>query len=164
MKSIVVNRIVKALFIAVMVVFLGGSSNAQVKPVPARHIDSLMSRQAKPMLVLLSTEWCKFCYLQKSQIKKSDRLQTHSDRFYYVEFDAESNEQVRFNQQNYQYPANTTSRAIHPLAIALNGSERVSFPSVIVLDPTYRVVFRHQGILTKKQLNELAAYFLKDAF
>lgn len=114
-----------------------------------------MIEEARPLVILLSTEWCKYCQMQKMQLQKNEGFIRRADNFYYIEFDAESRGRVRFHNQDYAFQARGTSTGIHELAVALNGSDRVAFPTWVLLDKNYQVLFRYNGVLTEKQLNEL---------
>lgn len=139
----------------VIVLLLGSFCRAQVKPVPIEKADSLMNEQAKPLMILLSTDWCRYCQMQKSQLHKNKDFIKRTDSFYYVELNAETKESIRFHGQDYHFRENGVSAGIHELAVALNGSKRVAFPTWVLLDKNYQVLFRYNGALTRKQLNEL---------
>jgi len=75
--------------------------------------------------------------------------------FHYVVFDAEQRNPVIFGRQTFRYkPAGTTS-GIHELAIALNGSEKIAFPTWILLDAEHGVLFRHGGVLNPPEMKKL---------
>lgn len=144
-----------SLFLILLLLFAGQHCFAQVKVMPVSKADSAMTRQAKPLLILLSTDWCKFCHMQKSQLRKNKEFIKKADSFYYVEFNAESKENIRFNGQDYHFRPSGASTGIHEFAEALNGSERVAYPTWVLLDKNYQVLFRYNGVLAPKQLNEL---------
>jgi len=117
--------------------------------------DSAMDREARPLLILVSTEWCRYCQMQKNQLRKNKDFQAKKNLFYFVEFDAESKEMIRFRGEEYRYRPTGASSGIHTLALALNGSEHIAFPTWVLLDRNYQVLFRYNGVLSPKQLKEL---------
>ncbi len=153
------KRISKGCHLFIIAIFLLSAipCSAQLKSVSIESIDSSMSREAKPLLILLSTDWCKYCQLQKNQLQNNKEFLNQSTDFYYVEFNGESKEKIHFLGQEYQYKATGVETGLHELAVALNGSERVSFPTWVLLDSNYQVLFRYNGVLASKQLNELIA-------
>lgn len=135
--------------------FLSGPLIAQVHPLVIDKVDSVMAVSAKPLLILLSTDWCTYCQMQKKQLQKNRDFQEQGDLFHYIEFDAESKKTVRFKGIDYTFKPTGASTGIHLLALALNGPERISFPTWVLLDKDYQVLFRHRGVLSSKQMQEL---------
>lgn len=138
-----------------VIICLGATARAQTKPFPVEKIDSLMQIQKKPIVILLSTDWCKYCHLQKKQMGENKELSKRSDEFYYVIFNAEFDDTVMFNRQRFRQKTNAFSGGAHELAIALNGSEKLAFPTWVILDKDYQIIFHHSGILPPKQLNKV---------
>ena len=139
----------------VLGLFLAPVCQAQMQPITISQIDSCMAQEAKPILMLLSTDWCKYCQMQKNQLRKNKDFQKKADLFYYVEFDAESKNSVRFNGQDYLFKATGISTGIHELAVALNGGGHPGFPTWILLDGNYQVLFRYKGVLLPQQIQTL---------
>lgn len=136
----------------IMVFLLGSIATAQRKTFAIDDVDSLMQTERKPILVLLSTNWCTYCHMQKKQLEKDKDFLKKADNLYHVIFDAERESPVIFNKQLFRYKPNGTSSGIHELAVALNGSEKIAFPTWVILDTNYQITFRHNGVLGTKQL------------
>ena len=134
---------------------MGTWCTAQVKALPIEKVDNSMRTLAKPVLILLTTDWCKYCQLQKEQLRNNKDFQAKTENVYYVEFDAERKENITFHEHRYGYKATGVSTGIHDLAVALSGDRGVSFPAWVLLDKDYQVLFRHNGILAPQQLKEL---------
>jgi thioredoxin-related protein len=130
-------------------------SIAQVNTIPVEKLDSCMQTTAKPVLMLLTTDWCKYCQLQKAQLSRNKDLEAKKEDFYFIEFDAEAKDSVTFHGHTYNYKATGVSTGIHELVIALSGEKAVSFPAWILLSKDYQVVFRYNGVLSAPQLKEL---------
>lgn len=144
----------RILFIGGMLVGVVEGNFVQIQPVPMERIDELMREKPKPVLVLLSTEWCNYCHMQKRQVRRSQHFLKKANEFYYIEFDAETKESLRFMGNTYSYKAEGVSGGMHELAIALGGSPRISFPTWVFLDENYQVAFRFPGVFPEKQLKE----------
>jgi thioredoxin-related protein len=134
---------------------LNGLLTAQVQPLPIEKTDSIMARSPKPLLILLSTEWCKYCQMQKVQLSKNKDFQAQKKLFHFIEFDAESKKTINFQGKSYTFKPTGISTGTHELAIALNGPDQLSFPTWVLLDTDYQVLFRHNGILTYQQMEKL---------
>lgn len=135
--------------------FLSVMCRAQLIPADIAKVDSLMAQEAKPILVLLSTDWCQYCQMQKNQIRKNKDFAAKANLFYYAEFDAESKENVLFQGKEYAFKPTGKNTGTHELARALNGPGTLAFPTWVLLDRNYQVLFRHGGVLTPDQLKEL---------
>ncbi len=129
--------------------------NAQINPVGIEKVDSLMTQHAKPILILLSTDWCQYCRMQKNQLRKNKDFAKKADLFYYVEFDAESKDDILFQGKSYTFKPTGKNTGTHELARTLNGPGTLAFPSWVLLDRNYQVLFRHGGVLTPIQLKKL---------
>jgi len=138
-----------------MVFLLGGTAAAQRNAFAIEEADSLLRDGRKPVLILLSTESCKYCQMQKHQLAKNVDFSGHDRPFHYVEFDAERRDTVVFGQQTFRYKPTGTTSGIHELAVALNGSERVAFPTWVLLDAEQGVLFRHGGVLNPPEMRKL---------
>ncbi|TDQ75743.1 thioredoxin family protein [Sphingobacterium yanglingense] len=130
-------------------------SHAQTKPTSITKVDSLLANEPKPVLILLSTDWCQYCQMQKQQVLKNKKFMEKSNLFYYVEFDAESKQTIRFQEKDYAYKPTGANIGTHELALTLNGPHKLAYPTWILLDKDYQVVFRHGGVLPPAQLEEL---------
>ena len=128
---------------------------AQVNPVDIAQVDSLMEQQAKPILILLSTDWCQYCQMQKNQIQKNKDFAVSTNSFYYVAFDAESKDKVSFQGKDYAFKPTGKNIGTNELARALNGPGTLAFPTWVLLDKNYQTLFRHGGVLAPIQLKEL---------
>ena len=147
-------NIFKGLLMALFVL-IGHTCLAQLKLTTIGSVDSAMNVDEKPLVMLLSTRWCGYCQMQKAQLRKNKNFIKAANHFYYVEFDAESDKNIHFHGNEYQTKSSGGAKGIHQLAKALNGSERVAFPTWVLLDKNYQVLFRHSGVLLPKQMNEL---------
>lgn len=130
-------------------------SHAQILSSKIEQIDSLMAQQPKPILVLISTGWCQYCAMQHRQIQKNENFIQNSDLFYFLDFNAESKEKIKFQDKVYVYKPTGINLGTHELALALNGSTKISYPSWVLLDRQYQPIFRHNGLLNPQQINEL---------
>jgi len=142
------------LLIMGVLLFTGIASMAQPAELPVDNLDSCMRVSPRPVLMLLTTDWCKYCQLQKAQLKRNNEFQAASDKFYFVEFNAEQQAPVVFHQQTYRYKPTGVSTGIHELAAALSGDKGASYPTWILLDKSYQVVYRYNGVLPPQQLKE----------
>lgn len=149
----------KITLIFLICMFASLRSPAQVTSWQFSQIDSLTNHAPKPLLILLSTDWCQYCLMQKHQLQKNKNFQKQDSLFYFVNFDAESKETIKFNGKDYQYKPNGAKTGTHELAIALNGANKLSFPTWLILDTQNQIVFRHNGLLLPKDITQMVELF-----
>jgi len=140
-----------------MVFLLGGGlAIAQEDAFGIGELDSLMRLGDRPVLVLMATDGCKYCLMQKHQLARNDAFSDPKNRhFHYVVFDAESRDPVTLGRETFRYKPSGPSSGIHELAIALNGSEQLAFPTWVLLGADSSVLFRHGGVLNPPEMKEL---------
>lgn len=144
------------IFIILLLSFIGlPQLSAQVQPTPIQDIDSLIQVEPKPMLILLSTDWCQYCQMQKMQIRKNEAFLKNKHNFYYSEFDAETKQEIIFNGIAFNYKPTGIHIGTHTLAEYLNGDQQLVYPTWVILDPHYNILFRHQGVLLPKEIKKL---------
>ncbi|MGN0002578.1 MAG: thioredoxin family protein [Sphingobacterium composti] len=149
------KRLVNQLLIIVLLICAGRVGHAQISTTHINDIDSLLATQPKPILVLLSTDWCQYCAIQKNQIRKNDNFRAKSEQFYFVEFNAEQKAPITFAGKTYIYKPKGVNTGSHELAFVLNGNPNITYPTWVLLDQKYQTLFRHNGLLNPAQLNEL---------
>jgi len=121
-----------------------------------------MRVQPKPVLLLLSTDWCVYCRMQKFQIQRNKKFQKNSVHFYYAELNAESKEPLKFKGRTYRFLPNSESSGVHELAVALgkhNGT--LAYPTWVVMDKNLNILYRHSGVLNKQDLQLMTESLMK---
>ena len=115
-----------------------------------------MKQSPKPMMILISTDWCKYCQLQKAQLLKSKVFVDAKNAVYYCEINAETKEDILFNGQVYKYSNSGSKRGIHELVIALaDRKEQITYPLWIILDQNYNILLRRNGLLEAYEIKEI---------
>lgn len=134
----------------------GLTGRAQPQKIFMEHVDSLMAREPKPLLLLLTAPWCRYCRMQQSQLRRNEAFTRAKGSFYYVAFDVENSRlPIVFNGRTYTYRTYGAATGVHTLAEALMGSPQLSYPAWIVMDSRYRILARYNGLLTKQQVSRL---------
>lgn len=150
-------RLLQIIGTAVIPFILGVSAAAaQVKPIPIDELADSMRLHPKPALILISTDWCTYCQMQKAQLKKNKRFQAASTRFHFSEFDAETREPIAFNDTTYHFNATGVSSGTHELAHALGSTANgLVFPTWVVVNNKSEILFKHPGVLGPDALEAL---------
>ena len=133
--------------IMLLLLFFPVSLNAQEKAVVSiAELDSIMKTEPRPVVILLTTEWCTYCKMQKSLLLKAKQ---NTDKIYFTEFDAETKEAVTFNGKIYTYKPTGIDTGVNELAIILanRGDSTLAYPAWVILDKNYKPVYVYQGVL-----------------
>lgn len=162
--------ILKLLFrfraVPIVLSVLGGMcishADAQVRPLEFRNLQDSLVIEPRPVLLLITTDWCVYCRMQKFHIHKNKQFAKNRSHFYYAELDAEDRDPIQFKGRSYRYLPGSESSGVHELAVALgrhNGS--LSYPTWVVLDRDLRVIYRHSGVLNRKELALMTESLIK---
>ncbi len=113
-----------------------------------------MKIDPKPVIIKLYTNWCTYCKLQDEQLKNRDTLSAYIQKnFYILNFNAESREDVAFNNTVYKFKPQGLSGGINELTLSLaRETKELSYPYWVILDDKYNIRTWHQGYLKNKNL------------
>lgn len=151
--------------ILIILLFSAASTTAQDKnkAISIIALADSMKTQAKPVLILLSTDWCRYCKVQKKQLEKNQDFQDAKNTLYFVEFNAETKESIQFNEKVYHFKRSGLSTGIHELAIELSDNKKgISYPLWNILDKDYRVLLRRDGLLAPDELRKIIEILSKE--
>lgn len=133
---------------------------AQVKPVPMDELTDSIRLHPKPALILIVTDWCVYCRMQKAQLRKNRHFQSSASRFYFVEFNAETEEDITFNNRTYTFKSTGVDTGLHELAYALGQVDnKLAFPTWVVINEKFEIIFNYGGVLNPENLNNLLNSF-----
>ena len=146
-----------------LTIFLSIAFNgfSQLKTYQFRELDSLQSISKKPVLVLMHTSWCQYCAAMMNAATTNSKLyEVLNEDFYFVLFDAEGKNDIKFNKQNYHYKPNGLNNGFNELAIELTkGRGGLVFPNFIFLNDKYEVVYHYASYLKPKDFINLLIDF-----
>lgn len=135
---------------------------AQVRPIPIHELADSMRLYPKPALILISTDWCTYCAMQKAQLKKNSRFTEAAAHFHFSELDAESKEPVTLNGRTYHFEATGTATGTHQLAQALGTvGNRLAFPTWVLISEKFELLLQYPGVLGPEALQTLADILAK---
>ena len=141
------------LFMALLI-FSAGELSAQVNPVTFNQIKGLQQKEKRLVLVLIGTEWCKYCHAMKQTILNDKKLAgTLKRSFYTVFLNAEDRSDIFFAGRGFKYKPTGFNTGVHQLAEELgtiNG--QVSFPSLCILNDKNEIIYQHSGFLKSSSM------------
>lgn len=118
-------------------------------------IDSLMTANPKPIIMLIGTKNCNYCIIEDHSIKKAIK-KSHSDTLmYYVYFDAKTREQYILGGTTFKYKETGKGSGIHELASHLTGQYLPTFPTLLVWDKSFKLCYFREGLIKNSAIEKL---------
>lgn len=145
----------RSLFI--LLILLSKLSISQCKTYTFKEVDSLQKVNPKNIVVFIHTDWCKYCEKMKQITFNNDSIANLlNDNYYFISFDVERKEPITFNNHTYNFKATGINTGVHELALALNKkNKKLSYPSTIVLNQNFEIIFSYDQYLNSTQLIEV---------
>ena len=144
----------KWLYILLIFFWAIPSGFAQLKTYTFEEAEKLSKENPKPFVVFIHTSWCKYCkMMENSTFKNPEIITLLNNNFYFISLDAESKEDIHFNNHTFQFKPNGQNTGIHELATALATiNSQVVYPTVTILQSDFSIVFQKHSFLNSKQL------------
>jgi thioredoxin-related protein len=144
----------KWLYILLIFFWTIPSGFAQPKTYTFEEAEKLSKENPKPFVVFIHTSWCKYCkMMENSTFKNPEIITLLNADFYFISFDAESKENIHFNNHIFQFKPNGLNTGIHELAATLATiNSQVVYPTVTILASDFSIVFQKHSYLNDKQL------------
>ncbi len=118
------------------------------------QVDSLQADDRRATVVFLHADWCRYCRAMEQRTFSDERvIQKLNERFYFVSFDGESQEPVRYQSVDWPYEPTGRSTGTHSLAKALGTIDgKLDYPTLTILSEEHEIVFQHSGFLTAEEV------------
>lgn len=142
----------KERLIIIIFLMLAMTAHCQQK-VMFDELPQKMAVEPRPIVIKIYTEWCSICKLQERQLSKSDEIKKLlTEKYYYLELNAETRKTLPFGGRAYKFIANGTG-GINVLAAELCTSQ--SYPCWVFLSQDYKAVSTFNGLLKREQLIQI---------
>lgn len=128
---------------------------------------SRQQEDKKKILLYINTSWCDACQkLEETTLSDSALARYLNANFYLVKFDAESKEELTFQEKVYRFVnKNVKSVTIgyHEFAAEmLRGN--LSFPSIVFLNENQEIIQSINGPKSPRELQQIATYFAENHY
>ena len=91
--------------------------------------------------------------MENSTFKSPEIISLLNDNFYFISFDAESKEDIHFNNHLFKFKPNGQNTGVHELATALATIDsEVVYPTITILQYDYSILFQKHSFLNTKEL------------
>ena len=117
-------------------------------------LDSLIMVNDQYTIVFLHAPWCTYCRnMEHTTFRNPQIVNVLNQGFNFISFDGESTEPISFNGTTYRYRPHGKLSGTHELALELGAkTERLIYPSLIVIRPDGFVLSRYQTFLSSSDL------------
>ncbi len=115
-------------------------------------------KQKKKFVVDVYTDWCGWCKRMDAATFQQPHIAKYvNENFYAIKFNAEQKEDIVFNGKTYKFVANGR-RGYHELAAEIMRG-RMSYPTVVFLDESKKVIQPIPGYKDPTQFEQIITYF-----
>jgi thioredoxin-related protein len=144
----------KTCFLFLFIIWAIPSGFAQLKTYSFEQVELLNQEKPKPIVVFIHTSWCKYCHVMRNSTFKNQALVTLlNNNFYFVSFDAETKNNIKFKNYTFKFKPTGPTTGVHELATALATiNSQVSYPTLTVLDADYSILFQQHSFQNAKEL------------
>lgn len=137
-----------------MVCLSAGKVVAQPSAVKFTELNGLQKKQSKLVLVLIGTDWCKYCKAMEQSLKSDKQIGgILKASFYPVFLNAEETSEIVFAGRRFKFKPTGTNTGVNELAEqlgTLNG--QLTFPTLCFLNAENEIIYQHQGYLNSSSL------------
>lgn len=153
MSGIQLNNFMKR-FLLALGVFITVHVNAQIREYSFTQVDSLQKVEKRNVVVYMHTRWCKYCQKMDQTTFKNDSLTTIlNQKFYFVSFDIEEQEEVMFKGHLYRFKPTGLRTGIHELADKFSQfDDELAYPSICILDFNQEIIAKHNEYIAANDL------------
>jgi thioredoxin-related protein len=144
----------KAIYIVLIFLWAIPSCFAQLKIHTFEAATLLAQKNPKPYVVFIHTSWCNYCkMMENTTFKNPEIISELNARFYFISLDAETQEDIVFNNHKFSFVPKGLDSGIHELATALATMDgQVVYPTTTILQTDFSIVFQIHSWLNKKEL------------
>jgi thioredoxin-related protein len=130
------------------------SSFAQLKTHSFEEVGQLSKENPKLIVVFIYTSWCKYCkIMENSTFKNPVVVKELNENFYFISFDAETKQDVTFNNHIFRFKPTGTNTGRHELATALATIDnQVIYPTLTILGTDYTILLQKHSYLNAKSV------------
>jgi thioredoxin-related protein len=151
------------LLILLFVSFLSFSQEKKetLKVFTFSEVEKVQQQNPKPIIVFITTDWCKICHGMKSTtLKDRDIIQLLNDKFYFIKLNAEEKEDITFLKRTFVYKPTGINTGLHELANQLGSVGNVMiYPTTTFLNSNFEIDLQLTGFYNKKRMKKILAKY-----
>ncbi|WP_316767844.1 thioredoxin family protein [Pedobacter frigiditerrae] len=122
------------------------------------QLDRLQKIEKKNIIVFVSVNWCSYCKAMEQTVFTEPNVVKYLNKHYYfVKLNAE--DQTPIVYQNNQFLFNP-SLGFHEMAIMLASKQKLTFPSIYILNKDNEILYQNKGFITAISLVKVFNCFI----
>jgi len=139
------------------------SKNKDLQIFTFPEAEKLQQQIQKPIVVFIYTDWCKICQGMKKKTFKNDGIiNVLNDHFYFINLNAEDNNNITFLGKTFVYKPSGTKSGMHELAKELGSiNGQISYPTTIILNSDFEIEVQIDNYFNSKKFYKLLESYLK---
>jgi thioredoxin-related protein len=143
----------RAILISFLMIILQ-QGYAQLKTYQFEQLDSLQKKEARPVVVFIHTDWCKYCAaMQNTTLQNKEVISTLNESFYFIDLNAEEKRSITILDNTFKYKPTGNNTGIHELAEQLALVKgKVSYPTLSFLNSKYEITFQNPQFMDASDL------------
>lgn len=107
----------------------------------------------KPLVIFIHTSWCKYCkMMENSTFKNEEVIKQLNENFYFIPFDAETKNDIKFNNRIFKFKPTGNNSGIHELAEVLSNQ---TYPTIAILNLDYEILLQIESMTTANDLLQI---------
>lgn len=138
----------------VILLFLFANQNfAQLNTHTFEQAEKLSIENPKPFVIFIHTDWCKICkIMENTTFKNKEIIQNLNQNFYFISFNPEDKNEIKFNKNIFKFKPKGTNSGIHELAELLSDQ---TYPTITILNPDYSILTQIESFVNSKTLLQI---------
>lgn len=121
------------------------------------EVDSLQSVAARPIVVFIQADWCKYCkIMENTTLQDPTIIKVLQEKFYFISFDGEEERDILFREHTFRFKPRGQGTGVHELAEQLGTIDgQLSYPTICILNEKEEIVFQYTGFLKAKVFRKI---------
>ena len=144
----------KLFFICCLFVSLNNQAQEVLKISTFSALMEQLQKEPRPVIVFFHTSWCGYCALmEKKTFQDPEIIKVLNENFYFIPFNAESEETIAFKGQQYQYKKKGLKSGVHEVVSIL--AKENTYPALVFLTEDLQIVYQHYAYVRSKDMQKL---------
>ena len=138
-------------------VVLSLCSSAQLPQISFYQLDSLQKTESRNVVVLIHTDWCKYCRaMEETTFKNPAVVKILSSKFYFVTLNAEEKHDIFFNGHTFKFKPTGSGIVVHELAEQLGTVKGdMVFPTLCFLNSKNEIFYQNRDYINARDLKAI---------
>lgn len=121
------------------------------------EMEKLQQIEPRNTVVFIHTSWCTYCSMMKKSVFGNKEIaDILNEKFYYVPFNAEKEEDIEFAGKTFKFVPTGLNTGINELATALGTVDgKLSYPTITILNSKNEIIFQYGGYIDRKTMKKI---------